>query len=52
MVIKGIEEVIFHKGVTKKLISLIPKENDLKNLNYLQPITLFTMIYKTFAKPL
>lgn len=52
MIINGIEEVIFHKGVTKRLISLIPKDNDLKNLSYLQPITLFTTIYKTFAKTL
>ena len=34
------------------LISLIPNEGDAKDLNYWRPITLFTVIYKTFAKTL
>lgn len=33
MVIRGIEEMAFHEGVIKRLISLIPKEGDLRILS-------------------
>lgn len=38
--------------MTKCLISFIPKEGDLKDLNYWRPITLLTVMYKIFAKPM
>ena len=52
MITKSIENGTFHEGVTKGLISLIPKEGDAKNLNYWRPITLLTAIYKIYAKTL
>lgn len=52
MLTKGFEEGRLQEGVTKGLISLIPKEGDLRDLNYWQPITLLTNIYKILAKTL
>jgi exonuclease III len=52
MILKSIEERTLHEGVTKGLISLIPKEGDSKDLNYWRPITLLTASYKIYAKTL
>ena len=52
MIMQSMEEGKLHEGVTKGLISLIPKEGDAKDLNYWRPITLLTVIYKIFAKTL
>ena len=52
MLQKGMEEGAFQEGVTKGLISLIPKEGDSRDLNYWRPITLLTASYKVFAKTL
>ena len=52
MVQKSIKEGAFQEGVTKGLISLIPKEGDLRDLNHWRPITLLTSSYKVFAKAL
>ena len=52
MLRKGFEEGFLHEGVTKGLISLIPKEGDLKDLNYWRPITLLTAGYKVLDKTL
>ena len=52
MLLRSIEEGALHEGVTKRIISLIPKEEDSKDLNYWRPITLLTVIYKIFAKTL
>jgi hypothetical protein len=43
---------MLHEGISKKLISLIPKKGDKANLNYWRPITLLTVVYKIFAKTL
>lgn len=51
--IKGsMERGAFYKGVTKGVLSLIPKEGDDTILNYWRPITLLTIIYKVFNKTL
>ena len=50
MVKRSIEGRHLHEGITKGLICLIPKEGDLKDLNYWRPITLLTVIYKIIAK--
>ena len=42
----------FPRGVTKGLITLIPKSGDLKQLNNLRPITLLNVGYKIYAKSL
>lgn len=42
----------FPKGVTKGLITLLPKSGDLKLLNNWRPITLLNVSYKIFAKAL
>lgn len=34
MVLKGIEQKRFHEGVTMGLVSLIPKEGELKSLDF------------------
>ena len=52
MLVKGYEDGFLHEGVTRGLISLIPKEGDLKDLNYWRPITLLNNSYKIFAKTL
>lgn len=52
MIRKGMEKGVLHEGVTKGLISLIPKEGDSKDLNYWRPITLLTVSYKVLAKTL
>lgn len=52
MILSGIERRTLHEGVTRGLISLIPKEGDSKDLNYWRPITLLTTSYKIFAKTL
>lgn len=52
MVARGIEHGQLHEGVTKGLISLIPKDGDNKDLNHWRPITLLTSTYKIFAKTL
>lgn len=52
MILRGIEEGAFHEGVTRRLINLIPKDGDLKDLNYWRPITLLMAGYKVFAKAL
>lgn len=52
VILRGIEQKSFHEGVTRGLISLIPKEGELRNLNYWRPITLLIVIYKIFAKSL
>ena len=52
MFLQGFEEGTFHEGITKGLISLIPKEGDKTDLNYWRPITLLTAAYKIFAKTL
>ena len=35
IILKSIELVAFHKGMTRGLLSLIPKEGDNKDLNHL-----------------
>ena len=50
MIITSIEEGKLHDGITKGVISLIPKEGDNKDLNYWRPIILLTVSYKIFAK--
>lgn len=52
MILTRIEKGALHEGVTKGLISLIPKEKDLKNLNNWRPITLLTTTYNFSAKAL
>ena len=52
MILRGIENGNFHEGVTKGLISLIPKEGDVRDLNNWRPIILLPVIYKKFAKTL
>ena len=52
IILRGIEKRILHEGMTKCLISLIPKEGNAKHLNHWRPITLLTMAYKIFAKAL
>jgi len=52
MIKKNIEDKQLHEGVTKGLICLIPKENDVKDLNYWKPITLLTVTHKIFVKAL
>ena len=52
MLLRSIERGVLHEGVTKRIICLIPKEGDSKDLNYWRPITLLTLIYKIFAKTL
>ena len=52
MIVTSIEEEKLHDGITKGLISLIPKEGDNKDLNYWRPITLLKVSYKIFAKTL
>ena len=52
MLLKGFEEGKLHEGVTRGLISLIPKERDATNLNYWRPLTLLTNSYKILAKTL
>ena len=52
MIFKSMDEGAFPEGVTKGLISLIPKDGDSKDLNYWRPITLLTASYKNFAKTL
>ena len=52
MILKGIHEGAFHEGVTRGLISLIPKEGGATNLNHWKPITLLIVIYKTLTKTL
>lgn len=52
MIRKNIVQGAFHEGVTKGVLSLIPKEGDGGNLNNRRPITLLTTIYKVFAKTL
>jgi hypothetical protein len=52
MILQGFEEGTLHEGITKGLISFIPKEGDKADLNYWRPITLLTAAYKIFAKTL
>ena len=52
MLRKGMETRTLYEGVTKGLISLIPKDGDSKDLNYWRPITLLMASYKVFAKTL
>lgn len=52
MLLKGFEKRALHEGVTRGLISLIPKERNFKDLNYWRSITLLTNSYKIFAKTL
>ena len=52
MIVTSIEEGKLHDGITKGLISLIPKEGDNKDLNYWRPTALLTVSYKIFAKTL
>ena len=52
MILRGIGKGILHKGMTKGIISLIPKEGDSKDFNFWRPITLLTTAYKIFAKAL
>lgn len=40
----------FTKGMTKGVISLIPKDGDLLNSDHWRPITLLAVMYKYFAK--
>ena len=49
MILQSINEGKLHEGVTRGLISLIPKEGDAKDLNYWRPIILLTVIYKFFC---
>jgi hypothetical protein len=50
MITRNMKSGTLHKGITKGLISLIPKEGDSKDLNYWRLIILLTVIYKIFAK--
>lgn len=50
MITKAIEKWKFHQTITKGVVSLIPKDKDLKNLNFWRPITLLRVMYKIFAK--
>lgn len=50
MIIHALDKGEFHQSITKGLVSLIPNERDLKDLNYWRPITLQTIMYKIFAK--
>lgn len=52
MIRKNIARGVFHESVTKKMLSLILKEGDGKNLTNWQPFTLLIVIYKVFAKTL
>ena len=52
MLTRGMENRVLHEGVTKGLISLIPKDGDTKDLNYWRPITLLTANFKIFTKTL
>ena len=52
MILRGIEKGVLYEGMTKGLISLIPKKGIAKDLNHLRPITLLTTAYKIFAKAL
>lgn len=52
MIQKNITLGAFHEGITKGIISLLPKEGDRGNLNNQRPITLLTAIFKVFAKTL
>ena len=52
MVAKSMEDWIFHHGVIKGLINLIPNESDNKNLIFWRPITFLLVSYKIFAKTL
>ena len=52
ILLQGFEEGTLYEGITKGLISLIPKECDKADLNYSRPITLLTAVYKIFAKTL
>lgn len=47
---KWIKDEIYNKGATKGLISLIPKDVDLKYLNYWRAITHLTSNHKIFAQ--
>lgn len=51
MILKGIEHGAFHKGVAKGLISLIPKEGNVQDLNYWHPITLLKVLTKCLLRP-
>ena len=50
MLRKGFDEEIPHNEITEGPISLIPKEGDLKDLNYWRPIILLTASYKVLVK--
>ena len=50
MLLQGFEEGTLYEGITKYLISLIPKEGDKADLNYWRRIILLTATYKIFAK--
>ena len=52
LIIKGIKEGAFDEGITKRLITLIPKKGDKADLNYWRPITLLTATYKIHTKTL
>jgi hypothetical protein len=52
MICNSLTEGSFPKGVTKGLITLIPKNGDLKSLNNWRSITLLNVAYKIYAKAL
>ena len=52
MIFRGIGKDILYEGMTMGIISLIPNEDDSKDLNFWRPITLLTTAYKIFAKAL
>lgn len=50
MIIQALDRGEFHQGITKGVITLIPKEGDLLDLNYWRPITLLTVMYNFFCQ--
>lgn len=52
MIIQALECGEFHRGMTKGVISLIPKDGNSLDLDHWRPITLLTVMYKIFAKPM
>lgn len=50
MIARALDMEESHPRMTKRLLSPIPKEDDLENLNYWRPITLLIVMHKIFVK--